>query len=109
CRAPYQPSAQELALLKAIEGREPDNGFQRGYGCNFCAQTGFLDRVGVYEMMPITEAIREGILVRAPHDEMRTVRRAAGLRTLQEEAARLVAGNVTTLAEVMRSIYVVGS
>src|ERR1051326_4423771 len=37
CRAPYQPSPQELALLKAIEGRAPEGGFMRGYGCNFCA------------------------------------------------------------------------
>ena len=81
----------------------------RGYGCNFCAQTGFLDRVGVYEMMPITETIRQHILDRTPHDEMRKVARAEGMRTLQEEAARLVTANVTTLSEVMRSIYVVGS
>jgi type IV pilus assembly protein PilB len=109
CRGPYRPSPQELAVLQAIEGREPADGFLRGSGCNFCAQTGFLDRVGVYEMMPITEAIREMILSRAPHDEIRKVARDEGMRTLQEEAARLVANNVTTLAEVMRSIYVVGS
>jgi type IV pilus assembly protein PilB len=109
CRAPYRPSAQELAVLQALGGHPPANGFLRGYGCNFCAQTGFLERIGVYEMMPVTEGIRELILDRAPHDQLLKVACAEGMRTLQQEAAQLVQANVTTLAEVLRSIYVVGS
>jgi type IV pilus assembly protein PilB len=98
-----------LALLHAINGQPPADGFVRGYGCNFCAQTGYLERIGVYELMAVSEGVRELILERAPHDEIRRAARAEGMRTLQEEAARLVAANVTTLAEVLRSIYVVGS
>jgi len=109
CRRPYQPSPQELALLQAINGQPPAEGFVRGYGCNFCAHTGYLERIGVYELMAVSEGVRELILGRAPHDEIRRAARAEGMRTLQEEAARLVAANVTTLAEVLRSIYVVGS
>ncbi|GAA1839037.1 GspE/PulE family protein [Luedemannella flava] len=109
CRGPYQPSSEELALLVAIGGRPPAQGFLRGHGCNFCAQTGFLERIGVYELMPVTDAIRELVLARAPHDQVRKVARAEGMRTLQEEAARLVEANVTTLDEVLRSIYVIGS
>jgi type IV pilus assembly protein PilB len=109
CRERYQPSAEELSVLQALHGRPPVAGFTRGHGCNFCAQTGFLDRTGVYEMMPITDAVRELILDRASHEEFRKVARAEGMRTLQEEAARLVESGVTTLAEVLRSIYVMGS
>ncbi|MFC7482887.1 GspE/PulE family protein [Luedemannella flava] len=65
CRGPYQPSSEELALLVAIGGRPPAQGFLRGHGCNFCAQTGFLERIGVYELMPVTDAIRELVLARA--------------------------------------------
>ena len=81
----------------------------RGHGCNFCAQTGFLDRIGVYEMMTVSERIRELVVDRGSHDEIRKVARTEGMRTLQEEAARLVATGVTTLAEVLRSIYIVGN
>jgi type IV pilus assembly protein PilB len=109
CTVRYQPAPQELALLAAIGGHPPAGGFIRGTGCNFCAQTGYLDRVGVYEMMPVTEAIRDHILARAGHDEIRQTARREGMRTLQEEAARLVAGGVTTAAEILRSIYVPGS
>jgi type IV pilus assembly protein PilB len=109
CRENYQPPAPELALLEAIGGTPLQGGFVRGSGCNFCAQTGYLDRAGVYEMMPITEAVRELILARAGHDEIRRTARQEGMRTLQEEAARLVADRVTTLTEILRSIYVPGS
>jgi len=108
CREHYRPSPEELAFLEAIGGQPPE-GYLRGAGCNFCAHTGFLDRTGVYEIMPVTDAIRELILDRAPHGEMRKAARYEGMRTLQEEAVRLVHAGVTTLAEVMRSIYLVGS
>jgi type IV pilus assembly protein PilB len=109
CREQYEPAAEEMALLEAIRGRVPPAGFVRGRGCNFCAQTGFLERIGVYEMMVVSDSIRDLIIGRASHDEFRKVARREGMRTLQEEAARLVEGGVTTLAEVLRSIYVVGS
>jgi type IV pilus assembly protein PilB len=109
CRETYQPAPEELALLRAINGLRPEGGFVRGRGCNFCAQTGFLERIGVYEMMPISDQIRELIVGRGSHDEIRKVARAEGMRTLQEEAARLVESGVTTLSEVLRSIYVVGA
>jgi type IV pilus assembly protein PilB len=109
CRAPYEPPAEERAFLQAIGGRIPVAGFSKGMGCNFCARTGFLERIGVYEMLPVTDAIRDRILERASHDDIRKVAQAEGMRTLQEEAARLVDAGITTLNEVMRSIYIVGS
>ena len=81
----------------------------RGTGCNFCTQTGYLERIGVYEMMPVTDAIRELILDRASHDDLRKLARSEGMRTLQEESMRLVETGVTNLAEVLRSIYVPGA
>jgi type IV pilus assembly protein PilB len=108
CRTPYQPSAEELAFLDAVGGHTPEQGFVHGAGCNFCAQTGYLDRIGVYELLTVTDAIRELILDRASHDDLRKVARAEGMRVLQEEALRLVDAQVTTVSEVLRSIYVVG-
>jgi type IV pilus assembly protein PilB len=109
CREIYQPSAEEIALLRALKGIRPDHGFVRGRGCNFCAQTGFLDRTGVYELMPVTDAIRELVVARASHDEIRKAALAEGMHTLAQEAARLVESGVTTLNEVLRSIYVMGN
>jgi type IV pilus assembly protein PilB len=60
-------------------------------------------------MMPVTDAIRELIIDRASHDEVRKLARSEGLRTLQEESMRLVETGVTNLAEVLRTIYVAGT
>ncbi len=108
CRERYDPPAEELAFLHAMDGNVPTAGFFRGAGCNFCSQTGYLERIGVYEIMPVTDTIRELILDHVSHDQLRKVARAEGMRTLQDEAVRLVEDGVTNLAEVLRSIYVVG-
>jgi type IV pilus assembly protein PilB len=108
CREEYHPPPEELAFLGSIGGARPANGFVRGAGCNFCSHTGYLERVGVYEMLTVTEGIRELILDRASHTEIRKLARYEGMRVLQEEAARLVEAGVTNIAEVVRSIYVIG-
>jgi type IV pilus assembly protein PilB len=107
CAEPYQPSPDELAFLHQFGGTEPLNGFVHGAGCNFCTQTGYLERIGVYELMVVTDEIRELILERGSHEDLRKLCRMQGMRTLQEESVRLVQSGITTLSEVMRSIYVV--
>jgi type IV pilus assembly protein PilB len=67
-----------------------------------------MERIGVYELLPVTDEVRELIVDRAPHDQMRKLARTQGMRTLQEQAARLVESGTTTTTEVMRSIYVTG-
>jgi len=59
--------------------------------------------------MTVSEGVRELVLERASHDEIRKLARYEGMTTLQEEGARLVEGGVTTVAEVLRSVYVVGA
>ena len=55
---PYHPHRRGAGVLRQHRRRRPKDGFFRGDGCNFCARTGYLDRIGVYEMMRITDAIR---------------------------------------------------
>src|SRR6266480_4817527 len=46
-------------ILNAMGGRTPEGGFVRGAGCNFCGHTGYLERIGVYELMTVSDSIRE--------------------------------------------------
>jgi type IV pilus assembly protein PilB len=108
CLEPYQPTAEELAFLRAFSSDEPEHGFVHGVGCHLCTHTGFLERIGVYELLAVTDEVRELIVDRAPQDPMRKVAQHQGMRTLQEQAVRLVLDGTTTAAEVMRSIYVAG-
>jgi len=109
CQEKYDPPPPEMALLHAMGGHVPEGGFVRGAGCNFCTQTGYLERIGVYEMMPVSDGIRDLILDRASHDDVRKQARSEGMRTLQEESMRLVESGVTNLAEVLRTVYVAGA
>jgi type IV pilus assembly protein PilB len=108
CRESFSPPPEQLEFLRQFGDSATRGDFARGAGCNFCSQTGYLDRIGVYELMQVTEPLRELILERASHEDLRKLARAEGMRTLQEEAAALVQAGVTTVPEVLRSIYVVG-
>jgi type IV pilus assembly protein PilB len=110
CAEPYAPSAEELAFLRAVGGGgvDPVENFRHGAGCHLCAHTGYLERTGVYEVLTVTDEVRELLVQRAPHDEMRKLALSQGMHTLQEQAVRLVREGATTAAEVMRSIYVAG-
>lgn len=109
CLEPVTPSAEELAFLRTFGGSaEPLEGFRQGAGCHFCAHTGYLERIGVYELLVVTDEVRELVVDRAPHDDLRKLACSQGMRTLQEQAVRLVRDGTTTAAEVMRSIYVAG-
>jgi type IV pilus assembly protein PilB len=109
CVQRYRPSPEERSFLDTFGRAYVIDDFVVGRGCNFCSQTGFLDRIGLYELMPITDEIREMVIDRRSHEDLRKLCRAQGMRTLQEESLRLVQAGVTTLGEVIRTIYVGGA
>jgi type IV pilus assembly protein PilB len=106
CKVTYHPSPEELAFYKDAGGKEKKDFFQ-GVGCNFCADTGYQDRIGVFEVLKITPEIRRLVVGWATQEELERVAVAQGMRTLQQEAIRLVEDDVTTIDEVLRSIYAV--
>jgi general secretion pathway protein E len=75
-----------------------------GAGCAGCLGSGFKGRTGVYELLEVSEALRELVSRNAPTAELRRAARSAGMRTLAEEGERLVAQGRTTRAEVERVI-----
>jgi type IV pilus assembly protein PilB len=105
CRVPYEPTPEERAFYERAGGTEVEQ-FWHGEGCNFCGQTGYFERVGVYEVMQVTDEIKALIVDNAPQDAIRSLSVAQGMRTLTDEALDLVAGGSTTIAEVLRTVYV---
>jgi type IV pilus assembly protein PilB len=106
CRRPYEPTSNELDFFREAGGKVPRDGFWHGEGCTFCAQTGYQDRTGVYELLRMTPAMRSLVASGPGHAEVRDLALAEGTRTLRQEAVRLVEDGVTTIAEVVRGIYV---
>ena len=74
-------------------------------GCNFCSGTGYQERIGVYELLRITPEIKRLVVGWATQDELRRLADRQGMRTLRDEAIDLVAQDITTVSEVIRSIY----
>ena len=107
CKQPYEPSVEERTFYEeaAGEGHQHKGPFVHGAGCNFCAGTGYQDRIGVYELLPITAEVRRLIVGWATQDEIRRLAVSQGMRTLLDEAISLVDQGVTTIAEVIRTIY----
>ncbi len=104
CKTGYEPKDEELAFYQESGGL-PKAQFFRGEGCNFCAGTGYRDRIGVYELMRITPELKRLIVGWATQEELQRMAVSQGMRTLRDEAIRLIADDVTTISEVIRSIY----
>ena len=104
CKTAYTPTEEEQNFYDEAGGPKKDV-FFHGSGCNFCGNTGYQDRIGVYELLQMTPEIKRLIVGWATQDELRRLAQKQGMRTLSEEAISLVAQDVTTISEVIRSIY----
>jgi type IV pilus assembly protein PilB len=104
CRVSYTLNDAERAFYEESDGPEKTD-FVRGAGCNFCSGTGYQERIGVYELLRITPEIKRLVVGWATQDELRRLAQRQGMRSLRQEAIDLVAQDVTTVSEVIRSIY----
>ncbi|GAB4250979.1 GspE/PulE family protein [Deferrisoma sp.] len=92
---PLEPAHAEALGLSA------DTPERRGEGCPRCRRTGYLGRTGVYEVLEVTPDLAEAIHQTRPTAHLRALARAAGMRTLREAGAALVAAGRTTALEVL--------
>jgi type IV pilus assembly protein PilB len=105
CAQPYSPSREQLEAARVPE-HELDrfhNARQKA-GCNRCNNTGFKGRIGVYQLLPMTEAVARLAARGATHDEIAGVAREQGMRSLWEDGLEKVAAGVTTFEELARVV-----
>jgi type IV pilus assembly protein PilB len=98
CRVEIQTPA---ALRAMFRDGEPASYF-RGTGCHDCRGTGFHGRVGIFELLRMSEPIAELVLARAPDLRLHEAARGIGMVSLREECLALVRQGETTLEEVLR-------
>ena len=102
CRETYYASDVELAdLEQPIEGGGPRL-LARGRGCQACDGTGFRGRVGIFEVLAVTDEIRAHVCDGASEKKIQRAAVAAGMRTMRDDGVRLCLEGVTTAAEVQR-------
>jgi type IV pilus assembly protein PilB len=105
CATEYEPTLAEMTMYRKLGGGEKSR-FVRGAGCRVCSNTGFFDRVGVYEVLSMTDEIRQCLVDGKPPRAARDLALEQGLRTLQQEAVQLVEADVTTMDEVVKHVLV---
>jgi len=99
CKEAYEP---DPAALPPDFQYQPGQVLYRGTGCQKCLKTGYLGRVGIYELLMMNEEIREMIVQRASAGKLLEVARRHGLRLLREDGFDKVCAGDTTIEEVIR-------
>ena len=85
-------SGEEAGKIKTYKGK----------GCPSCNDTGYKGRIGLYEVMEVTDEIRELILIGASALELRKKSIEDGMTTLRESGLQKIRAGITTIEEVLR-------
>jgi len=100
CPEEYRPSAESVALLA---GRPVGHlRMIRGAGCVACRGTGFRGRVGIFELLVMTDELKDAIVRRVPRSELRDIASNGGMRPMRADGWAKVASGLTTVEEVLR-------
>jgi type IV pilus assembly protein PilB len=102
CLATYQPDESLLAQLEIAKRDIGDRKFFYGKGCDACNNTGYKGRKGIYELMKITDPLRELINERAPTVVLRQKAIELGMVTLRQDGLRSIFAGDTTIEEVLK-------
>jgi type IV pilus assembly protein PilB len=104
CRRQYTPEADVLRALNITESDAAALPFYRAVGCEQCNHTGFRGRVGIYEVMKVTDKLRRMIAQRTPEDSLRETALSEGMMSLGEDGLSKVKSGVTTAEELLRVV-----
>jgi general secretion pathway protein E len=102
CVEEYAPTVEEAAVLHMPMDKLSAYRFRRGRGCLHCRQTGYTGRMGVFEVLPMSERIRRLVATQAASPEIFKAAREEGMRTLREAAIEKVFRGTTTVTEMVR-------
>ena len=102
CKEVFEMDHAELVGLGLDLGKEGSVRLHRGKGCMKCRGTGHMGRSGIYEVLPVTEAIRKGVTQECDVERIRDSARKEGMVTLRENAVKKLLEGKTTYQEVLR-------
>lgn len=104
CKTKTKPSASVNKIYQAEMG-EALKEFNKGEGCTYCHQTGYLGRTGVYELLPVTTKIRKLFSGGASSSEIKSAAIDAGMMSMLKDGFLKVKQGLTTPEEILRTIY----
>jgi len=104
CRRQYTPDADVLRALNISDAEATAVPFYKATGCDQCNHTGYRGRVGIYEVMKMTDKLRRLIVQGASEDALREAALAGGMLSLGEDGLGKVKSGVTTAEELLRVV-----
>jgi len=103
CREPIKVHPQLLIDLGIPPDEVKSFPVYKGKGCPICNNTGYKGRLGLYEVMPMKEEVKELVLSRASTTEIKKEAMRLGMKTLRQSGIMKIKDGVTTIEEVFRS------
>ena len=102
CQEGYTPELEALKEVGLVPGQLVDGLVYHGKGCPACSGTGYRGRSGIYEILIVSEAIRNLIMKKVDSTSIARQVVEEGMKTLRDDGARKVIAGITTLEEVVR-------
>lgn len=102
CKQPFEPLPELLKDLGLDAYIGKGIKFNKGRGCDYCGNSGYKGRIGIYEILRMSPAIQELVLKRASADDIRAVAVKEGLVTLRQAVLSKLLAGLTTPEEVFR-------
>jgi type IV pilus assembly protein PilB len=104
CRRPYTPEPDTLRAMRVSDSDAAALTFYRADGCEKCNNTGYRGRVGIYEIMTVTDDLRRLIAQHGAEAQLRQAALGAGMLSLGEDGLLKVKAGVTTPQELLRVV-----
>jgi type IV pilus assembly protein PilB len=102
CKQDYEPDDVVLRELSLTRAEVAGKRFAFGKGCEECNFTGYRGRMGLYEIMPLSERLKQLLLERASTNQLREVAAEEGLRSLRDAGLAAVVDGQTSVEDVVR-------
>ena len=102
CKTAYEPAGAMLQQLGVKRESIGDRQFYYGKGCPVCMQTGYHGRMGIYEWLRMSEAVRDLVVQRSPTLVIRQKALEQGMRTLRDDGLRAIFDGHTTIEEIVK-------
>jgi len=107
CGELKKASLADIVAYKHVTGEEEEE-FHYGTGCDYCSFTGYRGRIGAFELLPVTDAIRSLISRRAGSSEIRAQAQEDGMLPMLRHGMSLAKEGITTPVEVARNVFTIG-
>ena len=104
CQEPYEPPIEERMAYQEEMGELPAQ-FYKGAGCHFCANTGYLGRCGIYEVLTLTEEVKQLFISGSSAAQIRAQALKGGMVSLAHDGMLKVKEGMTTVPEVLRNVF----